>query len=124
MTASAPPPALRLRLTFADGAWIGPGKADLLEGIAETGSIAAAGRKMRMSYKRAWGLAEVLNGMFGGPLILSSRGGSSHGGASLTPLGHQVLRHYRALQNRCATAGAEEIAALDLLRRPDISDGK
>ncbi|MBS0564963.1 MAG: LysR family transcriptional regulator [Proteobacteria bacterium] len=120
-----PVPALRLRLTFADGTWIGPGKADLLEGIAETGSIAAAGRRMKMSYKRAWGLAEVLNGMFGEPLIQSSRGGAAHGGASLTECGAEVLRLYRAMLANCQRAAAAEIAALDRLRaQGDMAGGK
>ncbi len=43
-------PRLRLRIVFGEGAMLGPGKADLLEGIRETGSIAAAGRRMGMSY--------------------------------------------------------------------------
>ncbi len=46
-----------LRLYF-DNAMVGPGKAELLEHIRETGSISAAGRAMGMSYKRAWMLVE------------------------------------------------------------------
>ena len=66
---------------------LGPGKADILEGIAVTGSIAAAGRRMRMSYKRAWSLVEALNATFAEPLVTSSRGGEKGGGAALTPAG-------------------------------------
>lgn len=125
MTTRPPLPALRLRLTFQEGSWIGPGKADLLQGIAETGSIAAAGRRMKMSYKRAWGLAEVLNGMFAAPLVASSRGGAAHGGASLTPLGTEVLHRYRSLQASCETAGQTDLAVLaGLVEKSDISNGK
>ncbi len=46
------------------GIALGPGKADLLEAIAATGSISAAGRKLKMSYRRAWLLVEELNGSF------------------------------------------------------------
>ena len=46
---------------------LGAGKAELLEGIAETGSIAAAGRRMGMSYKRAWYLIDTLDGYFWQP---------------------------------------------------------
>ena len=117
-------PRLSLRLHFDSGLTFGRGKADLLQGIDEEGSIAAAGRRMGMSYKRAWGLAEVLNGMFREPLIASSRGGSQHGGASLTPLGREVLGHYRALQAHCLAAGAVDIAALARLAAPpDVADG-
>jgi molybdate transport system regulatory protein len=84
-------PRLRLRIMLAPGQWLGPGKADLLEAIADTGSISAAGRRMGMSYKRAWGLVEGLNEMFGAPLVAASRGGAAHGGAGLTDLGAEVL---------------------------------
>ena len=67
-------PALKIRLVVEGGDWLGPGKADLLEAIAENGSISAAGRRMGMSYKRAWSLVETLNAMFRSPLVSSSRG--------------------------------------------------
>ncbi|WP_349293822.1 LysR family transcriptional regulator [Gemmobacter sp. 24YEA27] len=67
-----------LRLYF-DNAMVGPGKAELLEHIRETGSISAAGRAMGMSYKRAWMLVEELNAAFASPLVASARGGSGGG---------------------------------------------
>lgn len=114
---------LRLRLTLPSGQWLGPGKADLLEGIAETGSIAAAGRRMGMSYKRAWTLVEVLNAMFPGALVAASRGGAAHGGADLTPLGREVLATYRAMEAKAEAATAIEIAKFGALL-PDISNQK
>lgn len=51
----------RLRHLLEPDIAIGPGKADILEGVKETGSIAAAGRWMGMSYKRAWLLVETMN---------------------------------------------------------------
>lgn len=115
--------ALRLRVTLPDGRWMGPGKADLLEGIADTGSIAAAGRRMGMSYKRAWGLVEELNRMFGAPLVLSSRGGAGHGGAALTAQGQEVLRLYREITLVAASAAQAQIAAL-LDKGCDMSERK
>jgi molybdate transport system regulatory protein len=50
-----PGPELRLRIVLGKDIAIGPGKADLLEAIRETGSITAAGRAMQMSYKRCGG---------------------------------------------------------------------
>jgi ABC-type molybdate transport system substrate-binding protein len=47
-------PRLRIRIVFGEHEMMGPGKADLLDAIARSGSIAAAGRDMGMSYKRAW----------------------------------------------------------------------
>ncbi len=112
-------PRLRLRVVFGPGAMLGPGKADLLALIDETGSISAAGRRMRMSYKRAWTLVETLNTLFAVPLVSSSRGGEGGGGARLTEAGLEVLARYRALEQRAAEAGADDIAALEALRRPD-----
>jgi len=105
---------LRLRVVFAPDIVLGPGKADLLEGIRETGSISAAGRRMKMSYKRAWDLVDALNHYFTEPVIQTSKGGSGGGGASLTPWGEQVLAAYRAIEARSAEAVAGEVA---LLRR-------
>ena len=59
-------PGLHLRVVIEGGVAMGPGRAELLEGIRETGSIAAAGRRMGMSYKRAWGLVETMNAAFSG----------------------------------------------------------
>lgn len=105
-------PRLHLRLYLAEGVWLGPGKADLLEQIAATGSISAAGRAMGMSYKRAWTLVEALNAMFATPLVDSARGGASGGGAALTDKGSRVLALYRKLEAEALAAGADDIAAL------------
>lgn len=105
-------PRVSLRLVLAPEVAIGPGKADLLEAIAETGSIAAAGRKLAMSYKRAWHLVETLNRAFAEPLVQASRGGSGHGGAVLTPLGAEVLAVYRRIERASAAAAAEDLARL------------
>ena len=90
----------RLRIVRDDDIAIGPGKAELLEMIAVTGSIAAAGRAMGMSYKRAWLLVETMNDCFRSPLVVASRGGSSKGGAELTDTGKTVLAAYRRLLAR------------------------
>lgn len=103
---------LHLRVTLAPGVAFGPGKADLLAGIRETGSIAAAGRAMRMSYKRAWQLVEELNGSFRGPLVEASKGGSGGGGARLTRIGEDVLARYTRLYEAASKAAATDLAAL------------
>ncbi|MHB1109521.1 MAG: winged helix-turn-helix domain-containing protein [Devosia sp.] len=101
-----------LRVTLSEDFYIGPGRADLLEAIAETGSIAAAGKAMGMSYKRAWSLVQALNAGFGGPLVETSRGGSAQGGATLTPLGREVLDRYRHMQEATREAIADDVTAL------------
>ncbi|HRY25679.1 MAG: LysR family transcriptional regulator [Geminicoccaceae bacterium] len=108
---------LRLRVVLEPDIAIGPGKADLLEGIGETGSIAAAGRRMGMSYKRAWLLVETMNRCFREPLVRTSRGGSARGGAVLTPAGAEVLALYRRMEERSARAVEAELAGLQALCR-------
>ncbi|WP_019956587.1 winged helix-turn-helix domain-containing protein [Yoonia vestfoldensis] len=112
MTETAKIPALRIRIVFGEAEMIGPGKAELLERIDRCGSIAAAGREMKMSYKRAWQLIGTLNAMFGAPLVDSTRGGPGGGGAVLTDTGRRVLRLYRDFEQAAATAGAPHLDQL------------
>ena len=115
----------RLRIVMRPEVAIGPGKADLLEGIRETGSIAAAGRRLRMSYKRAWMLVESMNRCFREPVVETSRGGSGRGGATLTPTGERVLASYRRMEALTEEAIAPEMAELRrlLAREADENDG-
>jgi molybdate transport system regulatory protein len=118
-----PEPTLRIRIVFGDDEMIGPGKADLLERIDRCGSIAAAGREMSMSYKRAWELIGTLNAMFRAPLVESTRGGPGGGGAVLTELGREVLALYRAFETEAAAGGAAPLMSLRALLK-DIPEEK
>jgi molybdate transport system regulatory protein len=118
-------PRLTLRIDFDQNRAIGPGKIKLLELIDGLGSIAAAGRQMRMSYRRAWLLVDSLNHCFREPVVASQTGGPHGGGASLTEFGHAVVRHYRAVENAAQTAGAADIEALSTAlaeRGPEPAD--
>jgi molybdate transport system regulatory protein len=112
----------RLRIVLEPDIAIGPGKADLLEGIKQTGSIAAAGRRMGMSYKRAWLLVETMNRCFRTPLVETSRGGRTRGGALLTPTGKRVLDGYRRMEAETQRAVAKELRALHRLLRDAPKD--
>ncbi len=104
--------SLFLRIDLNSDGHIGPGKVDLLEQISECGSIAAAGRAMGMSYRRAWELVEELNAMFGRPLVASRTGGKAGGGAELTPLGYLLVGRYRAMQKAAERASEVHIEAI------------
>lgn len=112
MSEIAERPRLRIRIVFGEAEMIGPGKAELLERIGRCGSIAAAGREMGMSYKRAWELVRMLNAMFRAPLVESTRGGRGGGGALLTEAGREILALYRAFEVAAAEGGAAQLAAL------------
>jgi molybdate transport system regulatory protein len=103
---------------------IGPGKTALLEAIAATGSISAAGRSLGMSYRRAWQLVESMNRNFREPLVLTATGGVRGGGAQVTPFGHEVLRRYRAMEARVSVMlDADLTAFADLLKDRLGDDG-
>lgn len=102
----------RLRVLFGDAIAMGPGKADLLTAIMETGSISAAARKMGMSYRRAWLLVETMNRCFRTPLVETALGGKGGGGAVVTAMGLDVLERYRTMERHAAEAVASEMADL------------
>ena len=101
---------LRLDIDGADS--IGPGKIRLLENVRDLGSISAAARAMKMSYRRAWLLIESLNGAFKSPVVVSAAGGKRGGGAVLTPAGARLVARYRGLERAAAKAGVRELRAV------------
>jgi molybdate transport system regulatory protein len=104
---------LSIRLDLASGARIGPGKIAVLEEIGRAGSISAAGRVLRMSYRRTWELVEDLNRSLGTPVVETAAGGSGGGGAVLTQAGKAVIERYRAIEVDTATAARKHLLALN-----------
>jgi molybdate transport system regulatory protein len=102
----------RMRILGDDNIAIGPGKVALLEAIAETGSISAAARQLNMSYRRAWLLVDETNRSLQQPAVNTAAGGARGGGTSLTKVGEQIIKHYRAIEATAHAAAAQDIAAL------------
>ena len=88
---------------------MGPGKAELIARIGETGSISAAARAMGMSYRRAWQLVEALNQDFRQPVIATAIGGTRGGGARVTPFGERLLARFRAMEHKASAAIAADL---------------
>ena len=84
----------------------------MLEAIARTGSISAAGREFGMAY-RSWLLVDSLNHMFAGPLVQTREGGRIGGGADLTELGGKVVALYREAEAKVRALAAVEIAGIE-----------
>ena len=82
---------LSIRLDLASGTWIGPSKIAVLEAIALAGSISAAGRALKMSYRRTWELVEDLNQSLGTAGVETAAGGSGGGRATLARAGKAVV---------------------------------
>lgn len=100
----------RLRIDFGEGIRLGPGKIDLLEAIVETGSISGAGRKIGMSYRRAWLLVEELNTLFSTPVVIANAGGAHGGGTEVTAFGQSLIAAFRRLEARTQAAITEEFS--------------
>jgi molybdate transport system regulatory protein len=115
-------PRLKISIVFESGARIGPGKAMLLQSIRDTGSISAAARDMRMSYKRAWLLLDSMNRAFDVPVVMAAPGGAGGGGAALTAFGAEVLRRYREIEGRAAATAAADLAPLARHALPEAGE--
>ena len=109
----------RFRVEIKHAVAIGPGKADVLQFIAETGSLAQAGRRMGMSYQRVWTLVAAMNADFIEPLVLKQHGGVAGGGAQLTPTGKRVLSIYRAIEDDAQRAVSRKLPRLLKYIRPE-----
>lgn len=109
--APALPLKLKLQILCGDEVAMGPGKADLLEAIAQHHSISAAGRAMGMSYRRTWLLVDAMNRCWQGPLVATTPG-NQKAGAQLTPLGEAILAQYRQLQDEVEQVSTARLAAL------------
>ncbi len=100
---------LTLRVLGKSAPAMGPGKAELIGRIGETGSISAAARAMGMSYRRAWQLVEALNQDFREPVITTAIGGTRGGGAQVTPFGRRLVARFRAMEGRASAAIAADL---------------
>jgi molybdate transport system regulatory protein len=107
---------LNIRIDLACGLRVGPGKVAVLEEIARSGSISAAGRALRMSYRRTWELVEDLNTGLGTPVVQTAAGGSGGGGTVLTPAGKALIERYRAIEVDTAAAARKHLLALNRFR--------
>ncbi len=118
------PPAISLivRIDLGRHGRMGPGKALLLDRIAETGSISGAARSMNMSYRQAWDLVDQLNSAFDEPVVASQTGGKSGGGAALTPFGSQLVTTVRKITALAEEAAAADLALLRAKLRPGSTD--
>ena len=111
----------RFRIVRGEAVVLGPGKADLLEAIAQTGKLREAANRLSMSYMRAWTLVQAMNSAFRRPLVETLRGGATHGAARLTPLGKRVLRLYRRIERLALSASGSpwETLRRDLRKKGD-----
>lgn len=87
----------RFWLTKEGENFLGSGRIELLEQIDQTGSINAAAKAMKMSYKAAWERINGMNALASQPLIERLTGGRGGGGTKLTPYARELIATFKRL---------------------------
>ncbi len=103
---SSPPAAIkvRVRVTRGEDDAFGPGKAQVLESLLETGSLNRTAAALKVSYVKALALVRSMNEHFREPLVRLTRGGKQGGGAQVTDAGRKVLAEYHEMRDAIETA--------------------
>lgn len=114
----------RFWLTKEGQSFLGAGRIELLERIDKTGSINAAAKEMKMSYKAAWERINGMNTLADQPLIERLTGGKGGGGTKLTPYAHELIATFhrfnelhRQFIDRFAEAGDDPERLARILSR-------
>ena len=94
--------------------YIGIGRITLLEKVEVLGSINAAAKEMKMSYKKAWKLIDEMNQVYDEPLVLKVHGGKLGGGSQITPKGLAVIKAFKSLEAKLIQFLEVEAKTLDL----------
>jgi molybdate transport system regulatory protein len=113
---------LKIRLRHGGIFAMGPGKADLLEAIQETRSIAAAGRKLGLSYWKTRRLLAEMNRSFQGPVVAATKGGEKGGGSLVTETGLTALAQFRAMEAGASAAIEAQVLAFQELLAPEETE--
>jgi molybdate transport system regulatory protein len=101
---------------------IGAKQIAFLEAIKSQGSITGAGRFTGVSYPGARLMIDAINKALCEPVVSTTIGGHKRGGATLTPVGTQLVGLYRAIEVRTrAVAVPEREALLRLMRTKKVS---
>jgi len=74
----------------------------MLEAIERQGSIQAAAKELKMSYRALWGRITATENRMGRQLLTRNIGGASGGGSQLTSFAKILLENYRDIHRRIA----------------------
>lgn len=104
-------PRERSKLNVKSKVWIedvngkvvfGSGRAEILNAINEHGSIVAASKVLRMSYRAVWGKIRASENRLGRSLV-EKRVDSHGGGSDLTPFAKALLEHFTHMDDLIRT---------------------
>ena len=90
-----PAPKVKVWVVFHGKVKFGDGRAELLELIAELGSIRRAVARTGMSYRAAWGYLRELEAAAGFKFLERTPGAGPQSGARLTKDARTFLQRYR-----------------------------
>jgi len=85
---------------------LGKGGAQILNAVDRLGSLTAAAKELRMSYRFVWNSIHRTEDRLGKRVVVTRRGGLPHssrkggGSTKLTPFGNALLRDYRKMEER------------------------
>lgn len=83
--------------------------ADILAGIAETGTVRGAAERMEQSYRGIWGKISNAEGILSRSLVIKAKG---HG-SSLTAAGKEVLRLAGEMRQRARAVTEREVSGFE-----------
>jgi molybdate transport system regulatory protein len=76
----------------------GAGRLRILELVDQYGSIHAAAKELRMSYRAVWGKIKATEDRLGQPLVRRKPDGARRGGSELTPFAGVIMEMFRQMQ--------------------------
>ena len=87
-------------------------RVQLLQYVAETGSLAEAAERLGLSYRRAWGKVREIERNLGLPLVQSEAGGVGGGSSRLTRHGERLVALYGRFRRAMETDLSREFQEL------------
>ena len=116
---------IRSKVWFEDGSGeviFGMGRLKMLEAIDRNGSIQAAAKELKMSYRALWGRITATEKRMGRQLLTRNIGGISGGGSQLTPFAKILLENYRDIHQRI-TMESDRLFQDEILSKITQTDG-
>lgn len=93
-------PFVKIQLCKED-IFFGPGTAQLLSQIDNTGSVRLACEQMTISYSKGWKLIRIMEEQLGITVVKRQQGGKYGGSATLSDQGKTLLKQYYAFDKAC-----------------------
>lgn len=99
----------------------GDGRRQLLELVEETGSLNKAAKKMKMSYRAAWGKIKDTEERLGYKLLETKTGGQTGGGSTLTAKGRALMKAFHLFETNVLATADEQFRIQILENELDLT---